>query len=113
MKKLKLQDANWVIYQPDGTSAHWDLGESFRQSHAALLRGVPDEQINAFLSNHFLDALDAILDEQDWEADFDGFSGTIEVTSRQDDLTEAAVHQWMDVAIDDAVEMLVHALQEG
>lgn len=113
MKKLKIQDANWIIYQPDGSPAHWDLGESFRQSHAALLRGVPDEQVNAFLSSHFLDALDAILVEQDWEADFDGFRGIIEVTSRQGELTEAAIHQWMEAAIDDAVEMLATALQEG
>lgn len=110
MPTLKLQDDQWIIYQPDGTPLPWPL-EAGMQAQAQSRFSLSPEQVVSFLNEQFLQALSLSLAAENWEGNFNGCTGEIEITSPHDGLSEEKGRMLMQAALDEAMMTLLDALE--
>jgi hypothetical protein len=110
MPTLKLQDDQWIVYQPDGAPLPWPLAAEMLAQAQSRFNTSP-EQVATFLNEQFLQALSVALATENWQGNFNGCIGEIELTSPHDDLSEAKGRMLMQAALDEAVMTLLDALE--
>jgi hypothetical protein len=110
MPTLKLQDDQWIVNQPDGALLPWPL-DAGMLAQAQSRFSLSAEQVTAFLNEQFLQALGLALATENWEGNFNGCTGEIEITSPQDNLSEEKGRMLMQAALDEAMMTLLDALE--